>query len=329
MMTFSLTNKNKKVSFAVPIKPKEPALTEDELRSILPASFRNGSAWIGPPHNRVRYFLADDLNMDKLTEASAYLFIVGKVKSPRPLHYQQALGLEVQVSERLDTHLLWANGKIYIKPLPRYVFEPKFWTEYLDCPKSCPYATDFHLLRESGLMRRSAQFSQEVPCEHSKLWKCAMGLVYSYVALIAHESDFAIAKSHKLVPDSLEFHEWKLFVDRMLRGGKLYGQIDERFTYGELDLARLNTVMMLRRPLRYLSPWGGDSDGFFPGHRFSPLPALSAAVATVFLSSEQTKLVMLKLKENKSLILVIVISCLWIILYPNLFRGERSLETRL
>ncbi|KAL7818656.1 hypothetical protein V8C44DRAFT_318609 [Trichoderma aethiopicum] len=324
-MTFCLTtNKNKKVSFAIPMKPKEPTLTEDELRSLLPASFRNGSAWVGPPHNRVRYFLADDLNMKKLTEASAYFFLLGKVKSPRPLHYQQAIGLEIQVSERMDTHLLWTKRKIYIKPFPRYLLEPKFWSEYLDCPRSCPYASDFRLLRESGLMRRSAQFSQEVPCEHSRLWKCAMGFVYSYVALIAHESDFAVAKSHRLVPDSLEFHEWKLFVDRMLRGGKLYGQIDQRFTYGELDLARLNTIMMLRRPLRYLSSLGGDADGFFPGHRFSPLPALSAAVASVLFSSEQAKTFATKLKENKFLVLFVVFSCLLAILYSIFFIGERS-----
>ncbi|PTB70460.1 hypothetical protein BBK36DRAFT_1108430, partial [Trichoderma citrinoviride] len=313
-----------KVSFSVPPKPKEPALTEDELRSILPASFRNGTAWVGPPHNRVRYFLADDLNMDKLTEASAYFFLLGKVKSPRPLHYQQALGLEIQVSERMDTHLLWAKGKIYIKPLPQYVLEPKFWSEYLECPKSCRYSSDFRLLRESGLMRRIAQFSEEVPCEHSKLWQCAMGFVYSYIALIAHESDFAIAKSHKLIPASLEFHEWKLFVDRMLRGGKIYSQIDERFVYGELDLARLNTVMMLHRPLRYLSPWGGDSEGFFQGHRFSPLPALSTAVVSILFSSEQVKLVVTKLKENKFLVLVVLFSCMWAILYSILFISGRS-----
>ncbi|KAL6871301.1 hypothetical protein J3F83DRAFT_760661 [Trichoderma novae-zelandiae] len=327
-MTSSPANKNKKVSFSVPMKSKEPSLTEDELRGILPASFRNGSAWIGPPHNRVRYFLVDDLNMDKLAKVSAYFFILGKIKSPRPLHYQQALGLEIQVSERMDTHLLWTKDKIYIKPFPKYLLEPRFWEEFLVCPKSCSYASDCELLRETGLMRRSAQFSQKTPCEHSKLWKCAMGFVYSYVALIAHESDFAIAKSHKLVPESLEFGEWKMFVDRMLSGGKIYGQIDERFTYGELDLARLNKILMLHRPLGYLSPWGGDPEGFFQGHRFSPLPALFAVVAAVLSSSEQVKLVVTKLRENRFLVLVALLSCLGAIFYSILFISGRSREAR-
>lgn len=271
---------------------------------------------MGSPHNRVRYFLTDDLNIDRLTEVLPYFFILGKARAPRPLHYQQALGLEIFVTERMDTHLLWTKGKVFIKPFPRYLLEPQFWMEYLDCPESCSYASDFRSIRAAGLVRRKLKLSQHKPCEHSKLWKCAMGFVYSYLALIAHESDFNIAKSNRLVPDDLDFDDWKTFVHRMLRGGKIHAQMDERFTYGELDLARLNKLFMFQRPLSYVLQWS-DCYGFFQDH-FSLLPSVSIYMAIV-LASMQVKPVVTKLKGNKMLALVMYGSIILSLVGPVVF----------
>ncbi|EHK42905.1 hypothetical protein TRIATDRAFT_17333, partial [Trichoderma atroviride IMI 206040] len=134
----------------------------------------------------------------------------------RALSYQQALGLEITVIEKMDMHLLYSKDKILIKPLPKYLFEPKFWYQYLECPEDC------HVI-----------------------WMRALGFAFSYVALVCTKRDFEIAKAKDLIPDDVSFEGWKYFVSRMLgdsAGGKILRQIDKRFTYGELDLARLNQV---------------------------------------------------------------------------------------
>ncbi|KAL7963091.1 hypothetical protein V8C34DRAFT_80839 [Trichoderma compactum] len=300
-------------------------LTESELRSMLAASFRNGTAWIGVPHGRVQQFLKDDLNIERLTEVSAYFSILGKAKPPQALHHQRALGLEILVTEKMDTHLLWSKGKIFIKPLPRYLLDPQFWSEHLECPERCPYGTDFQMIRAAGLVRRQTKFSNRRPCEHSKLWKCAMGFVYSYIVLITHESDFRIAKANNLLPDDMGFDDWKAFVERTLRIGKIYNQIDERFTYGELSMARLNTLLMVKQPLRYLFQ-ENDSYGFLRDHS-SRLPSVSHYMGAAW-ASVQVRPTITKFKGNKAIriALVIVFVCFWV-LYSILSITGKGLPT--
>ncbi|KAL5088150.1 hypothetical protein Trisim1_006826 [Trichoderma cf. simile WF8] len=303
----------KKVSFANPPKQEETRLTESELRRMLPASFRNGPAWVGVPHNRVQHFLKHDLNIERLAEASPYFSILGKAKPPQALHHQEALGLEIFVTEKMDTHLLWTKGKIFVKPFPKYLLDPQFWLEHLECPKGCSYGPEFQMLRAAGLVRRQTRFSKRKPCEHSKFWKCAMGFVYSYIALIAHESDFRIAKENKLLPDDMNFDDWQEFVERILRDhGKLNGQIDERFAYGELNMARLNTLLMFQQPRRYLFQDDG-SYGFLRDHSslLSPVSAYTGAV----LSSVQVRPTMANFKRNRPLTiaLVILVVSFWVL----------------
>ncbi|KAL6795014.1 hypothetical protein J3E68DRAFT_403005 [Trichoderma sp. SZMC 28012] len=294
-------------------KKEETRLTESELRRMLPASFRNGPAWVGVPHNRVQHFLKHDLNIERLAEASPYFSILGKAKPPQALHHQEALGLEILVTEKMDTHLLWTKGKIFVKPFPRYLLDPQFWLEHLECPKGCSYGPEFQMLRAAGLVRRQTRFSKRKPCEHSKLWKCAMGFMYSYIALIAHESDFRIAKANKLLPDDMNFDDWQEFVERILRDhGKLNGQIDERFAYGELNMARLNTLLMFQQPRRYLFQDDG-SYGFLRDHSslLSPVSAYTGAV----LSSVQVRPTMANFKRNRPLTiaLVILVVSFWVL----------------
>jgi hypothetical protein len=140
-------------------------------------------------------------------------------------------------------HLLYSKDKIFIKPLPRYLLEAKFWDEFLECPEDCPYHDMFTSLRRGGQLHNSHILTELRPCSHSILWMRAIGFAFSYVALICTKSDFEIAKVKTLIPDNIDFEDWKYFVSRVLSGsagGKILRQIDKRFTYGELDLARLN-----------------------------------------------------------------------------------------
>ncbi|KAK4077395.1 uncharacterized protein Triagg1_3727 [Trichoderma aggressivum f. europaeum] len=305
----------------VPAVPNVSPLTESELRSMLAVSFRNGAAWIGIPHGRVQHFLKDDLNIERLAEVSPYFSILGKAKPPQALHHQEALGLEILVTERMDTHLLWAKGKIFIKPLPKYLIDPQFWSEHLECPEGCSYSPEFKMVRAAGLVRRQTKLSTRTPCEHSKLWKCAMGFLYSYIVLITHESDFRIAKAKNLLPDDMDFAGWKAFVERTLNNGRLYGQIDERFTYGELSMARLNTLLMVKQPRRYFFQ-ENDSYGFLRDHS-SQLPSVSRYMGAV-VASMQVRPTIPKFKGNKALklALVMLFVCFWVLSSVLSIRGK-------
>ncbi|KAL6698491.1 hypothetical protein J3F84DRAFT_346811 [Trichoderma pleuroticola] len=306
--------------------PEAAPLTQSRLRGMLGASFSgNGSAWRGVPHNRVQNFLQNDLNIERLTQVSAYFSILGKAKPPQALHHQQALGLEIVATEKMDTHLLWDKGKILVKPLPRYLLDPQFWSEHIDCPESCLYGPEFQMIRAAGLVRRQVRFSKRRPCEHSKLWKCAMGFAFSYVALIPNESDFRIAKEKKLLPDDMTFDAWKDFVDHILGSNRMYGQIDERFTYGELSLTRLNMLLMVQQPRRYLFQDDG-SYGFLRGHS-SQLPPVSRYMGALW-ASVKVRPTIPKFKGRKALklALVMLVVCFWV-LYSVLSIGGKGLPT--
>ncbi|KAK6445793.1 hypothetical protein FP744_10002042 [Trichoderma asperellum] len=332
----------KRVSFVLPVKPREELepecwpfgrksreikdrLTTEELRHLLPASFRNGIAWIGIPEHHVEQFLTSDLSVDRLMKAFDCFFVLGKEYiPPRALSYQQALGLEITVIEKMDMHLLYSKDKIFIKPFPRYLLELKFWHEFLECPEECPYHSIFAALRREGRLDSGFNLMKLKPCNHSIIWMRAMGFAFSYVALVRNKSDFEIAKAKNLIPGDLDFEDWKYFVSRVLSdnaGGKILRQIDKRFTFGELNLERLNQILMIRSPLMWLFQ-GNEYRGFVQGHFF--LPHLSIYVAVV-LGYMLAGTVYTKFKKNKVFVFatMVLVGCLWSVIRSLSFvKGE-------
>jgi hypothetical protein len=150
---------------------------------------------------------------------------------PRPLHYQLLLGRDVFVAEQMDMHLVWTMGRIFLKPIPRFLLTKLFWIRHLRCDDGC---------------RCSAAFEGQDPvdCPRRVAWKCALGFLFSYAALIRHESDFAIAKEKHLLPGKVEWPAWRSLVEQ-LDTEHIYPNIDRRFIYGELRLSRLNKIYCL------------------------------------------------------------------------------------
>lgn len=112
-------------------------------------------------------------------------FMLGKKNTPpRALSYQQALGREITVIEKMDMHLLYSKDKILIKPLPKYLLEPKFWEQYLECPEECPYNDMFTAFRRGGQLHHSHRLTKLKPCNHSVIWMRALGFAFSYVGLV-------------------------------------------------------------------------------------------------------------------------------------------------
>ncbi|EXA53648.1 hypothetical protein FOVG_01383 [Fusarium oxysporum f. sp. pisi HDV247] len=152
----------------------------------------------------------------------------------------------MSITEQMDMHLVWTTGRIFIKPIPRFLLEPRFWKEYLCCEQHCNCVTD------EGMAQ-----------DRRRLWKCARGFLFSYAALIRHKSDFLLAKEKYLLPEEVKWSDWISFIAE-LDTEHIYPNIDPRFYHGELRLDRLNKLYrLLQSPLYgYMAYWNQYSTFF-------------------------------------------------------------------
>jgi hypothetical protein len=121
--------------------------------------------------------------------------------------------------------------------------------------------------------------------------------LFSYAALISHESDFFIAAAKHLIPAGVTWPNWRILVEQ-LNTEHIYPEIDARFIYGELRLSRLNKLYILsQRPfLRgYMSRWH-QYETFFQAN----LDLLASAVVyiAIALTAMQVGLATKTLGEN-------------------------------
>ena len=198
------------------------------LSPLLPASYRTPEDDLIPPiPDDISYF-EKELGVGRLNELSRWLWLAGRPMPPRPLHYQLLLGRGIIIAEQMDLHLVWTSGRIFLKPMPRYLLEPCFWTACLACQHD-----------------HSCSPAAEKPCSNQKVWRCALGFLFSYAALICYESDFLLARERHLLPDEIRWCDWKKLVNE-LDTEHIYNKIDPRYLYGELRLSRLIKIQYLR-----------------------------------------------------------------------------------
>lgn len=227
--------------------------SDDKLLSLLPASYRTESDDLVASSCAVEACVKKELDLQRLTDILNWLWIAGRPMPPRPLHYQLLLSRDIFAKERIDMHLVWTTGRIFLKPLPRFLLEPRFWTPHLSCDRSCRCPAEEDAPRSPG----------GVPtCEQKKLWKGALGFLFSYAALITHETDFWIAKEKLLLPPEVSWSDWRTLV-LQLDTEHIYARIDPRFIYGELRLSLLNKIYYLSRtPLRATCLAGSGMEPF-------------------------------------------------------------------
>ena len=174
-------------------------------------------------------FLTPDL--DALTP---HLWLVATQSSSHigPLHEQILKGREIVLTENPELHLVWADGRIFIKPIPRYMLSHAFWITHLAPPTSS----------------HTANGQQGHPS--GALIKAALGYMRTYYHLIQHESDFDIATKSQLLPFDRSNVTTESF-DRFIAGfGELRDdEVSPRYSYGTLRLPRLNlwAKVFLRR----------------------------------------------------------------------------------
>ncbi|KAK6954702.1 hypothetical protein Daesc_004670 [Daldinia eschscholtzii] len=183
-----------------------------DFTALLPASHRADDNIVVPPLDTT--FLRRELLVDRLDDIQDWLWICGRPMPPRPLHHQILLSREIAISENPELHLVWSKNRIFLKPIPLYLFEPEFWAT--------------HIVHDH------------------KLAKCARGYLFSYTALIAYQSDFRIAQEKGLLPTNIAWEGWQNLSKEVLEGHD-YASVNPRYWYGELRLSRLNKVYRIRK----------------------------------------------------------------------------------
>ena len=273
-------------------------LNDQQFLSMIPASYRTKDDNLVPPRLDDVSWLENELDVERLHRIRSWFWMVGRPTPPRPLHHQNLLGRQVFITEQMDMHLVWAGGRIYIKPLPRFLLEAQFWTRFLSCAPNCACAVGKGTVQVAPVPEMK-QSDEPDDCKQRKLWRVALGFLFSYVALIRHKSDLEMAKGNFLLPAEVNWAYWTTLV-KELDPEHIYPDIDERFIYGELRLSRLNKLFKLtQRPILrgYVYRWQQYSS-FFQEY-FGLLAAVTVYIA-IILTAMQVGLATDKLQGSKA-----------------------------
>jgi hypothetical protein len=173
---------------------------------------------------QIRY--ATEFSQKKLNDIHNHLWLAGNKGNISALHHQKVLCREVILSECSDLHLIWFDRIIYIQPLP--------------------------------ISLLNYNFIDAVVLPDAKLYRNILGFLYSYIMLIKHASDLALAHKLGLISKKVEWNPWRefrtAFLGNISSGRVPRTLINERFEYGELRLARLNYIYRLSfRGLKYFT----------------------------------------------------------------------------
>lgn len=210
-----------------------PFKKEFELNNELQvlAGTTASSASFLPGHPRIQLndapqltaFLEQEFFSPIMEDMAPYLWVLSTPSSANisPLHRQKVKDREIIITEDPKLHLVWISGRIFIKPLPRYLLSHSFWEKYL-------------LSDTSPLGSKREQIKAS-----------ALGYLRTYFYLVKHESDFRIAQDEKLclIPGKVTWVQFCHF-------SATFGNIDDlnvsaRYRYGELRLTRLNIYVKL------------------------------------------------------------------------------------
>ncbi len=254
----------------------------------MPASYRKESGDVAAAGQHVAACVEKELDLRRLTSIQDWLWVAGIPLPPRALHHQLLLGREIFITEQMDMHLVWTTGRMFLKPIPRFLLEPAFWVRYLTC-EECGCSPDTNIATHAVI---------QTECRRPGLRRRALGFLYSYTALLSHESDFLIAQEKHLLPPEITWCRWRILVEQ-LDIEHIPPRIDRRFIHGELRLSRLNKIYAVTRtPIRgYMADW--DRYGAFFYDHFTWLASVIVYIAIV-LTAMQVGLATEALGHNKA-----------------------------
>ncbi|KAL8377590.1 hypothetical protein RB595_008330 [Gaeumannomyces hyphopodioides] len=250
----------------------------DNSRPFLPGQPRISldPALPSPENKDVLEYLREShltAELDGLLPYMKYIFVqTPDYKHIMPLHHQKAHGRDVILNEHPGLHLVWYYDRIFIKPIPAYMYSQAFW-DYI---------------------------SNADP----KVYQASLGFIRSYYYLIQFETDFDKACEIGLIPkkptppapaspggDATPKHpsyeEFCAFMGSFVPNIK-DTDVNYRFGYGELRLTRINkTTLFFKRKMAYfhmLPQWGS-----YLQHLLTPIITVFA-ILTVILNAMQVTL---------------------------------------
>ena len=207
------------------------------LEALLPASYRKGHLELEVSSLSLEY-LSQELGLQRLEGFNQWFWLLSSPCLPRPLHDCAFLRREICITESMDRHLgLGRTNKLYLKPVPRILLDPRFWTDFLPCDDGCHATPELEAM--SGPKAKK--------CAKRQIFECALGFLFSYAALVSHESDFRLAKARNLLPPEIPWSAWRMLTQQVINYPDLHEVIHKRFLYGELRLHRLKEMAQLRR----------------------------------------------------------------------------------
>ncbi|KAK3345724.1 hypothetical protein B0H65DRAFT_467501 [Neurospora tetraspora] len=163
------------------------------------------------------------------------------------------------MTEKLEQHLVWGGGRVFLKPVSKFLFTREFWTRELTCKGEggCRGAvvalSDGERERDREANNKAQKKDDAGICKRCESRQAARG--FCSVML----SDFDLATVKGLLPREVTWDQWRLFVDELLTSpDAIYKNIAVRFIYGELRLNRLNLIYMFTRgplSLGFMAIW--------------------------------------------------------------------------
>ena len=210
----------------------------DGTTDLLPAGYHyygdTGRRVVAIPAADVPALLRRELSLGTLPELEKHLWFAGARNSATRLHFHVAIqGRTIVKVDRIDLHLLWDNnGKLFLKPVPRFLLSAEFWQSNLRCPDGC--LCDDPLADDEKTCRAGPR-------------KVALGFLYTYACLVPSETDFLVANEAYLLPRSLtdgapiKWANWKQLVRELLESHDC-DQVHPRFHRAELRLPRLDRI---------------------------------------------------------------------------------------
>lgn len=161
-------------------------------------------------------FLCEELNVDALDNMKLYLHMAGPgANEIRPLHSQKIVGRDIVIAELAELHLVWERQVIFVKPIPRCLLHYEYFKEHVR--------------------------------PNPRIHQLALAFLSTYLRLIRYESDFQIAHTLGLVPQSTAWEDWLRF-SKQLQSALVDPSTQKRMIFtgryarGELSLFGLNVI---------------------------------------------------------------------------------------
>ncbi|RDW73478.1 hypothetical protein BP6252_07385 [Coleophoma cylindrospora] len=199
--------------FSTPVGPFDPD-TAKAIGSIspLPAAYHDRHNKLVRVSGEVAQFIKADLDVSRLNEMHRHLWLAGRPMCARPLHRQKMIERQIVITEQADLHMVWNESRIFLKPIPDYLFDHGVWKDTI--------------------------------CKDKDLYATCCGFLLSYIWLVCRQSDLKIASESGLISSKICWKGWTGFVNEVLSKVDYdhLPSINERYKYGELRLNRLNLI---------------------------------------------------------------------------------------